>query len=556
MASLLEGLHLADVAPSSITADAQVRAIFDAASPELGEVTSAAREALILSRLDELPAPVVDLLAWAFHVDFYDAALPLGVRRRLVRASIPWHRKKGTKWAVEKALRDLGFLPTIKEWFEPDMLTEAHTFSVTGYFEEDPYVVEQLGPDTEGILLRAVMEAKPARSWLLHLTIVPPEIDWGDHLCLWDVCTWEHGEPRSYEWGGLGEDGSYAFEVGAELASELSRVVWRDGAMETLREDRWDIVAWGVPIRRGEREGADRTLHIASSVTSEMEGLDAPPLTWRGRRTWRGERTWRSRHEHVGGGWAVWYTEEILKLKAADEFVSILRGHVSTLEAGEAAPRRTWRRKRRWEPTPWTEREPGIGGAWSVGWTEFSSMALKGVAGPERTAVRASRAAMEGTAPALTWRGKRTWGDRTWRAAHEGIGGSWGVTWREFLRESLKGADEAWSVWRGGLVESETAGAPGLSWRGRRRWTGGRKWTDAHEGVGGGWSVAWTEFTALPLKAVDGAESVRRDGAATLEAVEMPPLTWRALAAWSGQRHWRSRHEGLGGDWEIGWTER
>ncbi|MBQ7262821.1 MAG: hypothetical protein IJR14_03785, partial [Synergistaceae bacterium] len=124
---------------------------------------------------------------------------------------------------------------------------------------------------------------------------------------------------------------------------------------------------------------------------------------------------------------------------------------------------------------------------------------------------------------------------------------------RELLSESLKGADEAWAVWRAGIVESETADAQPLGWRGRRRWTGGRTWRGRHDWAG--WSVSWTELSALPLRAVDGAANVHRGGAVELEAVERPPLTWRALASWAGHRHWKARHEGLGGQWSISWTE-
>ena len=76
------------------------------------------RETLILSRIDELSKPVVDLLAWQWHVDFYELARTLKMKRAMVKGSIPWHRKKGTRWAILKALEMLGVKGTFIPWWE------------------------------------------------------------------------------------------------------------------------------------------------------------------------------------------------------------------------------------------------------------------------------------------------------------------------------------------------------------------------------------------------------------------------------------------------------
>ena len=114
MAKELEKISLADVIPSSIAHDKNIQALIAAIDPQLQEVSKNIEEAFIVSRLDSLPENVIDLLAWQWHVDFYEPALPIETKRELVRDSIKWHRKKGTKAAVEAALRKLGFVPTIK----------------------------------------------------------------------------------------------------------------------------------------------------------------------------------------------------------------------------------------------------------------------------------------------------------------------------------------------------------------------------------------------------------------------------------------------------------
>lgn len=118
MAKLLE-VSLKDILPSSISVDEQVQAGAETIDPQLAEVSGAISEALIFPRLRELPKHIVDLLAWQLHVDFYEPqGLSLTARRNLVAGSIPWHRKKGTPWAVKKLLADLGFQAEYLEWWE------------------------------------------------------------------------------------------------------------------------------------------------------------------------------------------------------------------------------------------------------------------------------------------------------------------------------------------------------------------------------------------------------------------------------------------------------
>ncbi|MBR0249507.1 MAG: phage tail protein I [Synergistaceae bacterium] len=190
MAKELEVISLQDVIPYSITGDKNVQAILKSVDPQLQEVSQSVREAFILSRFDELPENVIDLLAWQWHVDFYEPELPIATKRELVRESISWHRKKGTKAAIISALEKLDFVPTIKEWYEPELQTEPHTFSVRGYYKDDQIDVDFLGEETHEILTRIIENTKPARSRLIKLTIAPIPIDLTDHICRWDVCSW------------------------------------------------------------------------------------------------------------------------------------------------------------------------------------------------------------------------------------------------------------------------------------------------------------------------------------------------------------------------------
>ena len=241
MAKTIEKISLADVIPNSIAHDKNVQALTAAIDPQLNEISKSIKETFIFSRLDSLPENVIDLLAWQWHVDFYEPALPIETKRELVRDSIKWHRKKGTKAAVEAALRKLGFIPTIKEWFEPEMQTAPYTFSVRGYYEKDHVNVDFLGEKTEEILLRVITGTMPARSRLVNLTVAPIPMDMSKHICYWDLCDWEHIEIKNYDWG--------FFEVTPSIVvdarSEFFRALSIDSDIQFLDTSTWG----GVPYR-------------------------------------------------------------------------------------------------------------------------------------------------------------------------------------------------------------------------------------------------------------------------------------------------------------------
>jgi phage tail P2-like protein len=57
-------------------------------------------------------------LAWALSIDTWRSEWPVDVKRANIAASVEVHRTKGTRGAVDKALRAFGFEPLIIEWFE------------------------------------------------------------------------------------------------------------------------------------------------------------------------------------------------------------------------------------------------------------------------------------------------------------------------------------------------------------------------------------------------------------------------------------------------------
>ena len=122
-------LELLKTLPSSISDDKNVQAMAEAQTPELQSVSRDIRETLIISRIDELPEPVIDLLAWQWHVDFYEMGLPLDTKRELVKNSIPWHRKKGTLSCMEAVVKAVFEDGRVREWFEDGYQGEGQPYT-------------------------------------------------------------------------------------------------------------------------------------------------------------------------------------------------------------------------------------------------------------------------------------------------------------------------------------------------------------------------------------------------------------------------------------------
>ena len=80
MAKELEIISLRDIIPNSIAHDKNVQAIIKATDPEFQKVSQDTREAFIISRINELHENVIDLLAWQWHVDFYEPDLPIATK--------------------------------------------------------------------------------------------------------------------------------------------------------------------------------------------------------------------------------------------------------------------------------------------------------------------------------------------------------------------------------------------------------------------------------------------------------------------------------------------
>lgn len=130
-----------ELLPDSIAGDPTIRTASEALDPALAASVGAIPSLLLFARLglvggegmlaplarlaelsgglSPLPEEVIDSLAWQFHVDGYEYAAGPEVKREMVLNSLLLHRRRGTPWAVRRALEIALRMPvTVREWFE------------------------------------------------------------------------------------------------------------------------------------------------------------------------------------------------------------------------------------------------------------------------------------------------------------------------------------------------------------------------------------------------------------------------------------------------------
>ena len=161
MSKDLQSVSLLDILPPNLLADKQIYVAARALDDELQKITAATRNALLLPRLDELSEDVIDLLAWQWHVDFYEPSMSIETKRQLVRESIAWHRIKGTKAAVEKMAQTVFKGGVVTEWFEYG--GEPYHFRI------DVLNAPNMTEESRDRLLAVVKASKNTRSWLDEL---------------------------------------------------------------------------------------------------------------------------------------------------------------------------------------------------------------------------------------------------------------------------------------------------------------------------------------------------------------------------------------------------
>lgn len=154
--------ELLKLLPYSLRQDPVLVAIAEAVEIQLKQAYQEAEDIYNLVDIDKMPEALLDLLAYEKHVDFYEVGLPVEQKRELVKASIKWHRKKGTRGAIEDVVSIIYKNAHVFEWFEYG--GEEYRFKIE---VEEPFIANE---DMKR-LKRMVEATKNKRSWLEYVAV-------------------------------------------------------------------------------------------------------------------------------------------------------------------------------------------------------------------------------------------------------------------------------------------------------------------------------------------------------------------------------------------------
>jgi phage tail P2-like protein len=167
----LSNISILDLMPPNMAADKNIRMTAEAFDEVLRSIIKKIPDVEIIPDLTLnkiVNETLIDLLAWQFHVDFYEPGLPIEIKRELVLKSLDWHYRKGTPSVVEEIVSTVFTKAEIQEWYE---------------YGGRPYrfriATEEQMPDVESVkkLMRAVNSVKNTRSLLDNLTHLADFID-------------------------------------------------------------------------------------------------------------------------------------------------------------------------------------------------------------------------------------------------------------------------------------------------------------------------------------------------------------------------------------------
>lgn len=152
--------RIADRLPESLNRD-NMRELAQTIDAKMAELNQMSELVSIYPRIDKLSSSLVDALAIQFHVDYYDKGLPLDTRRSLVKNSMRWHLRKGTKGVVQEMVQTVFASGVVHEWYEYG--------GNPYYFRIELMKTMRITPDNLNLLVKLINLVKNVRSWLDEL---------------------------------------------------------------------------------------------------------------------------------------------------------------------------------------------------------------------------------------------------------------------------------------------------------------------------------------------------------------------------------------------------
>lgn len=161
-----KSINLLSLQSRMMQKDVTVQGMTASLNPQFIQAADQIINALIFTRIDELPESVLDILAWQFNVDWYEPDSLIEAKRKAINDALIIKKTQGTPAAVQRVIEIYFGDGYVEEWFDYG--------GQPGYFRVVTNNASATG-DQAALLIRAVDKVKNLRSRLESVVIQSTE---------------------------------------------------------------------------------------------------------------------------------------------------------------------------------------------------------------------------------------------------------------------------------------------------------------------------------------------------------------------------------------------
>lgn len=109
---------ITDILPEPLSNDPKVQALGYAIKRAMQRLLNYCQNISVYAVIDTAPEQVLDLLAVELNTQYYDDSMPVEVKRNLIKNTLIWYTKTGTKAAVQELVENIFGNGEVQEWFD------------------------------------------------------------------------------------------------------------------------------------------------------------------------------------------------------------------------------------------------------------------------------------------------------------------------------------------------------------------------------------------------------------------------------------------------------
>ena len=114
----LNNSHITDILPAALAKDPRTEALSYALNRAMQRLLGYCQNISVYAAIDALPEQMLDLLAVELNTQYYDDALSIRIKRKLIKNTLKWYMTTGTLASVEEAVAAVFGNGEVSEWFD------------------------------------------------------------------------------------------------------------------------------------------------------------------------------------------------------------------------------------------------------------------------------------------------------------------------------------------------------------------------------------------------------------------------------------------------------